>query len=1074
MSTNQNFDNVRGYGIQATGQHLTPQEKEAREDIARQQAIHNKQVLQQGVEQARQGVQQAKAIYQGQGQLPSQSEVVDTLGNVEQRLDRTAARVPGQGGQVVEDMRDVVSATRNLMIEKQGVGTAAATLAKESALAAQESSSILSDKSAQLRSSAPRASDWLSLDEDDKELARSAADRTLNVLKTLATSAEGRQIVREFGELMRELFYVAGDRIGDTVSVQGEQKLNELEQTDVSVSNLQAKVPEKLQQLKQSAQASKESMAQQAQGAKESLKSQAQTAADAVSNQAARAAEAYGQTPGTKSDKLEASKQQVKQDLGTSSSYGSSSYGAYGMPSTATDFTGSGIYGSSYGTTGFGTPGISTATGQTGFINSMSQERLNRINTLLQSILTQLSNNPEMRAAWGDFKYLLRTYKERASELSDRMISTAQSQAYDTQSSLQSNMQQSSHAQKAVEAANDLVSRLSPGDTLERLKQEFSGLANMVANEPAIYDWLDLADQYATELTDHPEMLTQAHRDEFNARWQTLWNKGYETVDKLGAEFRARMNNISNLLMQFVDELKQDQSLSNFNDALTRLSNDLIIRDSQGRAHFNTQAVNEIRQTLAPMLVEQFSMMPLPPIDYSDDTYDLHIDDMVLNMTELPPSAIQAYLQNFFSLDMAKAQALRTNGRLTVYMRNIQIEAKKFRFRFQRKSFPKISDEGHATFYTKDKGISMALGFRQYDTAPFISHARAKCVVDNLKIQFHSDTDHKTLFNFFTSVFKGRIEKAIEKAVEEQLVKSGNLLADRLNANIDLWAAKSSSAIAAISDKVTQALPAGSGASTSSFDSRTSYSAAPSSYSSTPTVVGVSSGVPASSGYVSSSSALPSSGAYSSSGYAQPSSSLSSYGTGVSGSGAGVGTRTGLASGSGSGFGSNNRDERGVHRAFDPVAPVVSGVIGVMPAASLSAAPISSAPASSYTSAPASSYTSTPHSSSASSLKDSVGARKSGSDPRDRDIRDPTVSAQQLAEGSRVHHIGSDNLNDYHKEDLPYRSNLSDVRDESAERRGMKNADKQFSAQFAKDTKDLSRDYTHHFNKETDKDIRRM
>jgi len=70
-----------------------------------------------------------------------------------------------------------------------------------------------------------------------------------------------------------------------------------------------------------------------------------------------------------------------------------------------------------------------------------------------------------------------------------------------------------------------------------------------------------------------------------------------------------------------------------------RLTRDLLF-DSEGSLKFKSHLWNDIRKVILPQLIEKVGYVPIPRIEYTNDSLDLVVE----NLTLQPPQAIHASL----------------------------------------------------------------------------------------------------------------------------------------------------------------------------------------------------------------------------------------------------------------------------------------------------------------------------------------------------------------------------------------------------------------------------------------------
>lgn len=91
------------------------------------------------------------------------------------------------------------------------------------------------------------------------------------------------------------------------------------------------------------------------------------------------------------------------------------------------------------------------------------------------------------------------------------------------------------------------------------------------------------------------------------------------------------------LLSLFITLTKQQDPLNTrLGEDLARFSRDLLF-DSEGKLSYKPELWADIRKVILPTLIERIGYVPIPRIEYTDDSLDLVVENLTLSGPNLFP-----------------------------------------------------------------------------------------------------------------------------------------------------------------------------------------------------------------------------------------------------------------------------------------------------------------------------------------------------------------------------------------------------------------------------------------------------
>ena len=163
-----------------------------------------------------------------------------------------------------------------------------------------------------------------------------------------------------------------------------------------------------------------------------------------------------------------------------------------------------------------------------------------------------------------------------------------------------------------------------------------------------------------------------------------------------------------------------------FGEDWARLTRDLLF-DSEGSLKFKPHLWNDIRKVILPQLIEQVShfilnlstifyllfskvrYVPIPRIEYTDESLDLVVENLTLQGQNLFPNIIEMEAHNFVKFSPYNGITDDHNHHMTLSLHQIQADMRNVAFYYRKKTgIPKMSDSGIADVLLGGEGLSVS------------------------------------------------------------------------------------------------------------------------------------------------------------------------------------------------------------------------------------------------------------------------------------------------------------------------------------------------------------------------------
>ncbi|KAF5393156.1 hypothetical protein D9757_001352 [Collybiopsis confluens] len=248
------------------------------------------------------------------------------------------------------------------------------------------------------------------------------------------------------------------------------------------------------------------------------------------------------------------------------------------------------------------------------------------------------------------------------------------------------------------------------------------------------------------------------------------------TQTSVRGKYRDHFDNVFEGFGNFVGGIAEDPLNRRLGTDIQRLTKDLLF-DSEGKLSFKPELWNDVRSIILPGLIDRIGLIPIPRIEYTDDSLDLVLENLTLSAKNLFPNMVEAEVRNFVRFGSGTAtgkkdgkQTTSNKHTLHLHMSQIQTDMRDVAFYFRRKSgLPKLKDSGLADVLLGGDGLSATIHLvSSSDPTTLFDIETVNVKVDTLKFAIR-DSKHDLLYKTLRPLATGLIKKQMQKAVADGL-----------------------------------------------------------------------------------------------------------------------------------------------------------------------------------------------------------------------------------------------------------------------------------------------------------------
>ncbi|KAJ7753393.1 hypothetical protein DFH07DRAFT_886813 [Mycena maculata] len=290
-------------------------------------------------------------------------------------------------------------------------------------------------------------------------------------------------------------------------------------------------------------------------------------------------------------------------------------------------------------------------------------------------------------------------------------------------------------------------------------------LAQDTRNDEALRAWWGDVDGYVRKVLLQVGYVTEPA---CTTRGKQLRESGHAFYrDKYSAHFDA----VVDASAGWFKSMAEDPLNKTFAEDWARLTRDLLF-DGEGNLHFKKSLWEDVRGVILPTLVDKVGYIPIPRVEYTDDSLDLVVENLTLSGRHLFPNVVEVEAHNFvrFSPYAAKSAGDAARHEFTFTFAQMHADMRDVAFSFRMKTGPiKMRDSGLADVLLGGQGLTATVTLTSSkDSSSVFSVGRVRVKVGSLKFSIR-DTKHDLLYKTFKPLATRLIKKQIRKALQDAI-----------------------------------------------------------------------------------------------------------------------------------------------------------------------------------------------------------------------------------------------------------------------------------------------------------------
>ncbi|KAI0940432.1 hypothetical protein AcW1_003630 [Taiwanofungus camphoratus] len=314
--------------------------------------------------------------------------------------------------------------------------------------------------------------------------------------------------------------------------------------------------------------------------------------------------------------------------------------------------------------------------------------------------------------------------------------------------------------QQAMSELRTLLERFANGMSLDVIGDAVRALYDDSQKDEDLRRWFQDVNNFVREALMQPGYVID---DGCNTCARDLREGGRRFYDE---KYRGHFDNLSSSVTDWFSAWTNDPLNRRFGQDWARLTKDLLF-DSEGSLKFKPELWMDIRRVILPSLMDHVGYIPIPRIEYTDDSLDLVLENLALTGRNLFPNLISMDAHNFIKFSPYNSIRDEQHHEFTLTFGQIQADMRDVVFWYHKKSgMPKMTDSGLADVLLGGAGMTVTahIASAERDRSSVFKVRNVQVKVDTLKFAIR-DSRHDTLYKTLLPLVSGLIKKQLQKVV---------------------------------------------------------------------------------------------------------------------------------------------------------------------------------------------------------------------------------------------------------------------------------------------------------------------
>ncbi|KAI5993190.1 hypothetical protein EDC04DRAFT_2872684 [Pisolithus marmoratus] len=313
---------------------------------------------------------------------------------------------------------------------------------------------------------------------------------------------------------------------------------------------------------------------------------------------------------------------------------------------------------------------------------------------------------------------------------------------------------------QSMSELRELLERFANGKSMDIIFDAADALIDDARRDEEFRNWFKRLNRYV-----HKILLETGYvlEEDCNNEGNEVRESGRRFWD---VKYRSHFDNLFNSIGKWFSAMAQDPLNKRFGEDWARLTKDLLF-DSEGSLKFKSDLWTDIRKVIVPALVDKVGYIPIPRVEYTDDTIDLVVENLTLQGRNLFPNVVTLDAHNHMKFSPYDTISDEQHHEFVLQFSQMQADMRDVAIYYRKKTgFPKVVDSGIADVLIGGSGLTATVHLvsADKDKSSVFKVKSVQVKVDTLKFSIR-DSKHDLLYKTLKPLATGLVKRQIQKAI---------------------------------------------------------------------------------------------------------------------------------------------------------------------------------------------------------------------------------------------------------------------------------------------------------------------
>jgi hypothetical protein len=318
---------------------------------------------------------------------------------------------------------------------------------------------------------------------------------------------------------------------------------------------------------------------------------------------------------------------------------------------------------------------------------------------------------------------------------------------------------------QAIDELRTLLERFANQTSLDMITDAVNTLIDDANQDERLRAWFLEVRTYLRKVLLEPGYVLE---DGCNREADRLRESGREFFE---GKYKGHIDNLFDSVGTWFKAMGEDPINKRFGEDWARLMKDLLF-DSEGSLAFKSGLWGDIRKVILPEIVDKVGYIPIPRIEYSDESLDLVVENLTLSGRNLFPNIMSIEAHNFFKFSPYDAIKDVSHHTFTFTLDQMQADMRDVAFFYRKKTgIPKMTDSGIADVIVGGNGLHATIvltSANRKDKSSVFSVREVHVKVESLKFSIR-DSKHDFLYKTLRPLASALIKRQLQKVIADVL-----------------------------------------------------------------------------------------------------------------------------------------------------------------------------------------------------------------------------------------------------------------------------------------------------------------